>query len=42
MYRNKKNKKGDYLTCEGEIISPESLKGKWQNNKCLIASNEKN
>jgi len=35
----KKNKNGDYLTCEGEIISPKSLKGKWQNNKCLIASN---
>lgn len=35
----KKNKKGDYLTCEGEIIAPKSLKGKWQNNKCLIASN---
>ena len=35
----KKNKKGDYLTCEGEIIASKSLKGKWQNNKCLIASN---
>lgn len=35
----KKNKKGDYLTCEGEIITPESLKGKWENNKCLIPSN---
>lgn len=35
----KKNKKGDYLTCEGEIIPPESLQGKWQNNKCLINSN---
>ena len=35
----KKNKKGDFLTCEGEIISPESLKGKWKNNKCLAASN---
>lgn len=35
----KKNKKGDYLTCEGEIIAPESLQGKWQNNKCLITSN---
>ena len=29
----------DFLTCEGEIIAPKSLKGKWQNNKCLIVSN---
>ncbi len=35
----KKNNKGDYVTCEGEIITPESLKGKWENNKCLIPSN---
>jgi hypothetical protein len=35
----KKNKNGDFLTCEGEIISKESLKGKWQNSKCLINSN---
>ena len=35
----KKNKNGDFLTCEGEIIAPESLKGKWQNNKCLVVSN---
>lgn len=35
----KKDKKGAFLTCEGEVISAVSLKGKWKNNKCLIASN---
>ena len=35
----KKNKEGNFLTCEGEIIPLKSLKGKWQNKKCLIASN---
>lgn len=36
----KKDKKGNFLTCEGEIISKQSLKGKWINNKCLIDSNK--
>ena len=36
----KKNKKGVFLTCEGEIIPQKELKGKWKNNKCLVASNE--
>ena len=35
----KKYKKGNFLTCDGKIISKESLKGKWKNNKCLMASN---
>jgi hypothetical protein len=35
----KKDKKGNFLTCEGELISTKSLKGKWKNNKCLVASN---
>lgn len=35
----KKDKKGNFLTCDGKIISKESLKGKWKNNKCLMASN---
>lgn len=35
----KKNKKGLFLTCEGVIIDSKSLRGKWQNNKCLVASN---
>lgn len=34
----KKDKEGNFLTCDGEIISKESLKGKWENNKCLISS----
>lgn len=37
----KKNSNGNFLTCEGVIISKESLKGKWENNKCLISSNAK-
>ena len=34
----KKDKKGNFLTCDGRIISKEELKGKWENNKCLVAS----
>lgn len=37
----KKDSKGNFLTCDGIVISPKSLKGKWKNNKCLIASNPK-
>lgn len=37
----KKDIKGDFLTCEGFLISKESLKGKWKNNKCLITSEKK-
>ena len=35
----KKNTKGHFLTCEGEIISKEELNGKWKNDKCLVSSN---
>ncbi|WP_299014851.1 hypothetical protein [uncultured Polaribacter sp.] len=35
----KKDKKGNFLTCSGNIISKQSLKGKWKNNKCLVNSN---
>ncbi len=35
----KKDKKGNFLTCDGKIITNESLQGKWKNNKCLVASN---
>ncbi|CAM1338949.1 DUF6973 domain-containing protein [Tenacibaculum aestuarii] len=35
----KKDPKGNFLTCDDKIISDESLKGKWKNNKCLINSN---
>ena len=34
----KKDKKGNFLSCEGIIIKENELK-KWQNNKCLIDSN---
>ena len=36
----KKDKNGHFLTCDGTKISPDSLKGKWKNNKCLVASNQ--
>ncbi len=36
----KKDKEGNFLTCDGKIISKEELKGKWENDKCLVASNE--
>jgi hypothetical protein len=35
----KKDEKGNFLTCEGKIIPKSTLKGKWKNNKCLVASN---
>jgi len=35
----KKDEKRNYLTCDNKIISQNSLKGKWKNNKCLIYSN---
>lgn len=36
----KKDKDGNFLTCDGKIISKDSLKGKWKNNKCLVDSNK--
>jgi len=33
---------GNYLDCDGNIIAPETLKGKWENNKCLTNSDEVN
>lgn len=35
----KKDEKGNFLTCEGDMIDPKTLIGKWKNNKCLIKSN---
>ncbi|WP_299105599.1 hypothetical protein [uncultured Tenacibaculum sp.] len=35
----KKDTEGNFLTCENEKISNTSLKGKWENNKCLVKSN---
>ncbi len=37
----KKDPSGNFLTCDGMIISKESLKGKWENDKCLIFSDVK-
>ena len=36
----KKDCIGNFLTCSGEIIPKESLKGKWENKKCLVDSND--
>lgn len=33
-----KNKQGDFLDCNYNIIPPDSLKHKWINNKCLVRS----
>ena len=38
MRKIKKNYSGQYLDCEGNIIPPDSLKGKWENDKCLVPS----
>lgn len=29
---------GNFLDCEGNAIAPENLKGKWENEKCLVES----
>jgi len=34
----KKGPKRNYLTCDDQVISKKSLKGKWENEKCLISS----
>lgn len=34
----KKDKNGNFLTCDGKIIKNEELRGKWKNNKCLETS----
>jgi hypothetical protein len=36
----KKDSKGNFLTCDGDKILADSLKGKWKNNKCLVYSNQ--
>ena len=35
----KKDNQGNFLTCDGKIISKELIKGNWENDKCLIFSN---
>jgi hypothetical protein len=35
----KKDKQGNFLTCKNEVIPKAALKGKWENGKCLVASN---
>ncbi len=34
----KKNSKGQFLDCNGEIIPENEYKKKWHNNKCIVAS----
>lgn len=36
----KKDKNGNFLTCDGKTLKEEELKGKWKNNKCLVNSNK--
>jgi len=36
----KTDKEGNFLDEEGKIIPSENLKGKWENEKCLVKSNE--
>jgi len=38
MYIIKKNKNGDFLDCNENVIPQEKLIGKWENDKCLIPS----
>ncbi|MGJ8744242.1 DUF6973 domain-containing protein [Polaribacter sp.] len=34
----KKDAKGNFLTCDGKKITQNEMKGKWENEKCLISS----
>lgn len=34
----KTDEQGNFLDCEGNVIAPEILKGKWENEKCLVES----
>nr|WP_223265799.1 hypothetical protein [Vicingus serpentipes] len=36
----KKDENGNFLDCDANVISTESLIGKWDNKKCLVSSNE--
>ena len=36
----KRNAAGEYITCDDEVITKASLKGKWKNDKCLVNSND--
>lgn len=38
----KKDQKRNYLSCNGKHITQKELRGKWENNKCLMDSNYKN
>lgn len=35
----KKNRKGEFLTRNGTVLTSAALKGKWENDKCLVRSN---
>ena len=37
----KKDNHHNFLNCSGNIIPKETLKGKWENDKCLVPSNTK-
>lgn len=41
LYVIKKDKAGNYLTCSGELITEEELKGKWETPKCVLPSFQK-
>jgi len=34
----KKNSNSDFLDCEDQIIFPDSIVGRWENEKCLVSS----
>lgn len=36
----RKNSSGQYLDCEGNVIPKDHLVGKWENEKCLVNSNQ--
>lgn len=38
----KTDNSGNYLDCDGNILLKEKLKGKWENDKCLVWSDQAN
>ncbi len=37
----KKDNLGNFLTCDNQLINLQLIRGKWENDKCLVASNKK-
>lgn len=37
----KKDTSGNFLTCDDQLINLQSIRGEWENDKCLVSSNKR-